>query len=165
MRHALRIPLISLLLGLPLVTPSSAQQKFKPDPAALKRAQEGDAKYNEARNRKDLDTIMAFYADDAVMVSPFGIMEGTEKIKNWYVGVLKTTSDVVSKTEQAYTDGPVTLTYGHHSLKAEVQGQTVPHNGTFANVLQDNKVFVFSWNWAAEMPPAVGTSSPPSTSK
>jgi ketosteroid isomerase-like protein len=162
----LRSLILSVWLVSALATPAIAEQKLKPDPEALKAAQANDAKYSEARNKKDLEGVIANYADDAVMVSPFGIIQGKEKIKDWYVGVLKATSDVVVKSEQAYTDGPITMVYGQWSAQAEVDGKTVPRHGTFADVLRDKKILIDSWNRAAESPPsaATGSTAPPTPS-
>ena len=95
-----RTLVLSVWLLSAVITPTVAQQKLRSDEMALKEWQANDAKYNEARNNKDIDAVMAFYADDATMVSPFGILVGKDKIRDWYIGVLKTTSDVVVKTEQ-----------------------------------------------------------------
>jgi ketosteroid isomerase-like protein len=161
MRHAWAVPLISLLLGFSLSAPSLAQQTLKPDPEALEAFHQNDAKYNEARDKKDLEAIMAFYADDAVMVGPPGIFVGKEKIKNWYIGVLKASSHVVVKTEQAYTDGPVTWAYGTWTAQVDVgDGKTEQRHGSFANLHRDQKIVLDSWNRAFEpTPPAVSGSS------
>jgi ketosteroid isomerase-like protein len=159
----LRTLILSVWLVAAFTMPTIAQQKSQPDEKALKEWQQNDAKYNEARNKKDIDGVMAFYADDATMVSPFGILVGKDKIKNWYVGVLKTTSEVVVKTDQVYTQGPLSWGYGHWTANATQNGEKLARSGTWATVHQGGKVVLDSWNRAAETAPmpATGSSTPP----
>ena len=73
---------VGLLTGLGACAPAEAPDTRAADEAAIR---EIEVKFSAAAGAKDLDTIMSFYADDAVIM-PEGLPTGTGKDairKNW----------------------------------------------------------------------------------
>ena len=88
MKRRLLLVLAGLAIGFAL--PALAQQTNTPDPQLRQEFVAFLKKLDETYNHNDADAVAANFTQDAVLVTPFGLIFGRPHIKQWYTGLFKT---------------------------------------------------------------------------
>jgi uncharacterized protein (TIGR02246 family) len=88
MKTRLLVTLVGLAISFAL--PTLAQQKETVDPQLIQKLYDTiGKKWNEAYNNHDAAAIGALYTEDAVHVTPDGLVYGRDAIENWCADVFK----------------------------------------------------------------------------
>jgi ketosteroid isomerase-like protein len=89
--RSLKIRLLGTLVGLAIsfALPIYAQQKDVADPETTQRVFASFKTFDEAINNHDAAALAAFYARDAILVTPDGPVTGRQAIQRWYADVLQ----------------------------------------------------------------------------
>ena len=85
----MKICLLLALLGLAISFALLAQQTNTPDPQLRQRYIALVKKYDDALNKNDAAAVAALFTEDAVFVTPGGILSGREAIEKRYQDVFK----------------------------------------------------------------------------
>jgi ketosteroid isomerase-like protein len=86
-KKRLVVPLVGLAISFAL--PTYAQQKDVADPETTQKVFASFKTFDEAINDRDAAALAAFYAHDAVLVTPDGPVTGRQTIQRWYADVLQ----------------------------------------------------------------------------
>ena len=104
MNRSLGVVIASMLIGLTL--PAFGQQGGPENPQqiaeALQAVQEVGRQYVAAYNRQDAAAIASLFAEDAVRVTPYGIIQGREAIRSHFENAFKAGSHDLSDVIRVY---------------------------------------------------------------
>ena len=115
-----------------ILTSSTWAQQTGVTPADLQAAAQVRQAFLRAYNAKDVDAVVALYAEDATLVSDGGTFRGRDEIRNWVKSGVDQGSMLIIEPRVEKTSG--TLAYGTGSTRRLVG--SVIHLGRYLIVMQ-----------------------------
>jgi uncharacterized protein (TIGR02246 family) len=112
------------------------QQIGTADPKTVEELREFTAKHSEAYTKHDATAYAAFFTEDAVLVTPEGMIYGRQAIEKKYAELFDQwhPTDYVVKVEQVNTIGNEAWKIGEWSCTLQTEGGPYPISGYFASI-------------------------------
>jgi uncharacterized protein (TIGR02246 family) len=118
-----KIRLLGTLLGLAInfAVPTFAQEKDEVAPQVRQQLEAIDKKFDEAINNHDAAAVAALFTQDAVEVTPLGVLSGRRAIDKYYANVIEQhhLTDQVNRLDHVYTFGSDLCAIGGYSVKTD----------------------------------------------
>jgi uncharacterized protein (TIGR02246 family) len=113
-----------------------AEQKDTADPQTAQEVREFTMKFDEAYNKHDAATLAAFFTEDAVQVSPGGLIFGRQAIEKRYADDFQQwhPTNYVGKVDQVNQIGDNVWKVGEWSCVVETKDGPFPVKGYFASI-------------------------------
>ena len=121
-------PLLTLSLAMPAAAQQLSEQEVRP---AIERLLEA---WDAAASKKDAAGIAALYTEDAIRVTPRGILYGRAAIEKGLVETLKVSSNIADKVDKVQVVGEVVLVTGSWSATVQIQNAPVQARGFWGGV-------------------------------
>jgi uncharacterized protein (TIGR02246 family) len=106
------------------------------DPQIAQELRASTMKYDEAFNKNDAASIAALFTEDAVQVSPQGLIFGRQAIKKKYADLFQQwhPTDIISKVDQVNAIGNTAWKVGGWSCTMQTENGPLPEKGYFASI-------------------------------
>jgi uncharacterized protein (TIGR02246 family) len=113
-----------------------AEQKGTADPKTVQELREFTVKHSEAYNKNDATAYAAFFTEDAVQVTPEGMIYGREAIEKKHADLFQQwhPTDHVVKVHQVNAIGDEAWKIGEWSCTLQTPGGPYPIKGYFASI-------------------------------
>jgi uncharacterized protein (TIGR02246 family) len=114
-----RLLLVVSIVAIGFAEPAASQQNARPA------IEELGTEYIQAYNTKDVSAIVGLYTEDAVLVTPSGIVKGKEELEDYFRCIFPMVStDYISTTEQlgATGDAPLWSAGSYNVTLTDVKG-------------------------------------------
>src|SRR5262245_46765750 len=151
MRRTLSIAALALTLTAAACAGTSEQPFTQTDQAAIRKA---SADLTAAFNAKDVDKILALYADNSVFMPPNApLLRGRDPLKGYFTNLVGKATDLKMDNVEVAGHGPIAYTSGSYSLT----NAGVPDRGKFLIVMRN---MMGTWRfeytmWSSDLPPRV----------
>jgi ketosteroid isomerase-like protein len=153
MRRVLMTALVALMLGAVACGGSKGEEFTAADSAAIRQV---DADFVTAFNAKDMDKLLAFYAENSVFMPPNKpLLRGKEPLKSFYTDLFgQGATDLKMDPEDLAGHGPIAYQSGTYSLTSG----GAHDRGKFLFVMRKNgdKWLFQHCIWSSDLPKPVG---------
>jgi ketosteroid isomerase-like protein len=169
----IRFLLALTALAIGFAMPALAQQKASADPQLIQQLEEIGRKNDEAFNHNDAAAEAALFTDNAVFVTPRGLVYGRQAIEQWHADVFQKwhhrnhlTKGDPNSHPVVSADGKEAWWVGEWSNTLQTQKGPMDVKGYWSAVYvregDDWKVRMLSYNLNTTPPPAATSSATPS---
>src|SRR6266436_5650318 len=106
------------------------------DPQITQELRASTMKYDEAFNKNDAASIAALFTEDAVQVSPQGLIFGRQAIEKKFADLFQQwhPTNIISKVDQVNAIGNTAWKVGEWNCTMQTENGPLPEKGYFASI-------------------------------